>query len=371
MPTYFSFCKKLPDLAFDQKLILNDIDISRAEYRKFKDLLTRYLVLGIDLETLKVQWPIAKLLTTHDASSLDVYIARYGHIHGTRLHAIKTNSCIQTKEKYQAKYGEVNAAERLSKLGASLENYIARYGQEDGIVKWNLYCKKRSETYKSNRGKYAKRNLAWFVEKHGEELGYQIWDKKRRAQGYKVSLAGYIEKYGEEEGRLRCKVAKSKSLEYFVSRYGNDLGTTKYNAYRNKTLPNKFTASKWSLEVIMSCLKIIPDLYYYGINEMVWQLPAKWQTIIGTRCICPDLFYKGRIIEFNGDCIHANPTLFESTDTPHPYRPMWSAKDIWDKDANRIAYYQSKNYQTLTVWEYDYVNNPQRTFEECINFLQS
>jgi hypothetical protein len=128
---------------------------------------------------------------------------------------------------------------------------------------------------------------------------------------------------------------------------------------------NKYSAT--SKECFDHVKKTVGDLYYYGEHEMVWSTSG--ELALTQRAVCPDLFYRGKIIEFNGDLFHANPRQFTESDTPHPFNKQITAKEIWAHDKRRIEYFESKGYNVLEVWESDYKTNKQGVIEQCIQHL--
>lgn len=349
---------------------LDAIEYDEIHENKLKGQIRKYLNENIPIEYLIANWKeIIKL--GRDSSSLKSYVLRYGPETGKQLHAEKTKACSRTRADYIEKYGEIEANRILSSRGASLKNYIARYGNIEGKTRWDEYCDKRANTYKQRRGTYASRDLAWFQQKHGDEKGYEIWDKRRKAQAYKVSLQWYIDTYGEDIGRIKCRDAKARDLNFFVRKYGKNIGQEKYDAMRTKIASsNPFrTTSKWADAMCEELKNSISDLYYYGKNELVWQLPPEFQIKLNQSCVMPDLYYKGKIVEFQGDVFHGNPGLFEENDTPHPYNDM-TTKELRERDDIRFSYYASKGYQILEIWEDEYYNDKQGTIEKCLSFLK-
>ena len=60
-----------------------------------------------------------------------------------------------------------------------------------------------------------------------------------------------------------------------------------------------------------------------------------------------DFTYKNKIIEYNGDYWHCNPRKYDA----NYYHQVGecTAKDIWDRDADKIALAKSKGYDVLSV----------------------
>lgn len=79
------------------------------------------------------------------------------------------------------------------------------------------------------------KNLAWYIDKYGEEEGISKHTEYRKNVGLssvgKNTLVGFIKRYGEEEGTIRYESFKDKSLQSlpkYVERYGNEEGPIKY-----------------------------------------------------------------------------------------------------------------------------------------------
>ena len=85
-----------------------------------------------------------------------------------------------------------------------------------------------------------------------------------------------------------------------------------------------------------------------------------------------DFYLDNKIIEFNGDYWHANPTkyLFEDyVGNIINNRPTY-AYEIWSKDETKRQYAESYGYEVLTIWEGDYLEEPYTTIQKCISFLK-
>lgn len=86
-----------------------------------------------------------------------------------------------------------------------------------------------------------------------------------------------------------------------------------------------------------------------------------------------DIYLNNKIIEFNGDYWHANPSkyLFEDyVGNIINNRPTY-AYEIWTKDEIKRQYAESLGYEVLTIWEEEYLNEPTSTLKKCLLFLMS
>lgn len=77
-----------------------------------------------------------------------------------------------------------------------------------------------------------------------------------------------------------------------------------------------------------------------------------------------------KIIEYNGDMYHANPKIYESKDTPHPFRKWLTSKDIWEYDEEKINAAKENGFKVLVIWDSDYRKNPEKILQECLDFLK-
>lgn len=76
-----------------------------------------------------------------------------------------------------------------------------------------------------------------------------------------------------------------------------------------------------------------------------------------------------KIIEFNGNYFHGNPSMYKETDILHTTGEEYKA--VWERNRLRIKELESMGYKVLVIWEYDFKYNRDKTIEGCINFLNS
>lgn len=154
------------------------------------------------------------------SQSKNSFIKRYGKIEGLKKYEIFVNKSKQTKE-----------------------NFIKRLGNNDGQIEWEKFIvKKRNSSKRSLNywlekfegnynvaqeylSNYQKRNLEFFVKKYGIDIGLKKFDKRRIKQS--ESLKNYL---ADEEKRKLC----GNTLENFVRKYGEDKGFIKYKEKNSK-----------------------------------------------------------------------------------------------------------------------------------------
>ena len=82
-----------------------------------------------------------------------------------------------------------------------------------------------------------------------------------------------------------------------------------------------------------------------------------------------DFCYNDKIIEFNGDFWHCNPNTYNESDKNQLNNI--TAKDIWNKDANKISVAEQNGYKVLTIWESEYEKDLPNTLKKCKDFILS
>ena len=120
------------------------------------------------------------------------------------------------------------------------------------------------------------------------------------------------------------------------------------------------SVSKSSLVFINSVLHhtdIDSSNVIYGDNELTLYTKTDSDTF-GYKFYRYDFTYNNKIIEFNGDMIHGNPSIYAATDTPlskYPkafsHKSKWTACQLWDYDAEKARVANAHGYEVMVVWE--------------------
>lgn len=79
---------------------------------------------------------------------------------------------------------------------------------------------------------------------------------------------------------------------------------------------------------------------------------------------------KKKIIEFNGDYWHANPSFYTSQQILGKGITKKTAKEIWDKDAKKLKAAKDRGFDTLIIWESDFNKDKKKELEKCLNWLK-
>lgn len=298
-------------------------------------------------------------------------------------------------EYFKSKYGYEKAKEILQSRGASLKNFVNRYGKIEGIKKWDEYKSKRKNTYsiRKNSGRNYNSFLKdVYIKKYGEEEGNIKWNEMRQKCVFSNSKNALIEKYGEEEASIIAnKRWAVTSKPAFIQRYGEIAGLKKYNNYRNKLKRRmnldslieeygeeegyeKYISRAWKSNRNSNIAhKLFEDLRAKNIMfnlEVPIFLNREERLLLGQKIIFVDGQYKNIIVEFFGDIWHANPKLYESSDTPNPFSHL-TAQQIQNRDANRISILNKKGFHTIVVWEKDFRFDSNKVVDSIISVINN
>lgn len=160
------------------------------------------------------------------------------------------------------------------------------------------------------------------------------------------SLETCIQKYGEYEGKLKWK---DRQKRWVASLHEN---------FR-KCGDGRSFQSKWAKEIIEKCCKYL---------EIEVPSKEKWMSSKNREHnYSYDFTYGNKIIEFNGDFWHANPSIFEETEMV-PVKNE-TAKNIWANDEIKINLAKENGYDVLIVWESEYKKNPTAMLKKCKTFI--
>jgi hypothetical protein len=228
---------------------------------------------------------------------------------------------------------------------ATLRGYIFKYGKEEGTKLWF------TRQLENKNGLHSKRCVPYWLNKGYTEEMAKIEISKVQST---FSLKKCLEKYGEEEG-----------LKRFTDRQ------IKWSDSLNKNGNIKMGYSKISQELFYEILNHIDinnrEFIYFATHNK----EIKFEKENGGIWLYDftDLENK-KIIEFNGDMYHGNPNKYKANDYPHPFRKTTTAKEIWDKDKQKLDVAIKKGFEVLVIWDSEYrLGNKQEIVRKCVEFL--
>lgn len=253
------------------------------------------------------------------------------------------------------------------KTGVTLSKLIDKYGEEEGEKRWANYINKQaysnSYEYKNKKYSWSKEEYVLYnrersttlnnmIKRHGEIEGKKRWDSYIQRQQLTKSYEYMVDTYGIERVDAINK-SKAQTLENYIERYG-EIGYEKYIEYVNKK--HQFY-SKISQKLFFEIDEILEP---FGYTTYFAEKEGEYgkYTTEGYKLLDYYILEKNLCIEFYGDVFHANPSIYNSDDTPNPFNTELKSKDIWENDFKRIEALKSEhNIETIVIWESDYKQN--------------
>ena len=348
-----------------------------------------------------------------DADYVGDWVAAYARV----VEYIKEHGGVHTLELYQLRYGDLEGLKRYNenkqRKSNTLISFIRRHGLEEGTKRYDSFCisnrgnktvERFIKKYGRIQGTLKHKNLrekerlkgtkTYFVERYGSNDGAKIYDDKISKLRFGASRQGFIAKYGEDEGNIRIREAKNNvsltsyqkrygeleglrrynehvakckfnnTSEGFIARHGETLGRERYNAWLTTSTIGVASFSRISQELFSEIDNSDPNTYYATKNK---------EFVLNTDTGVYFFDYTNtrlkKIIEFNGDIFHGNPSIFCRSDRPHPFNKNLTCEDMWRYDEVKINQVVKRGYEVLVIWEKDYRLNKDNEISRCRQFL--
>ncbi len=255
-------------------------------------------------------------------------------------------------------------SEKTKKLSntASLQSWIRRYGQQEGRRKFNEYKQRQAYT---NSFQYKKEKYGWTKQQFDEY-------NKNRA----VTLELCIKRHGIQQGtriyQQYCnrQAYAGNKLQYFIQKYGKVEGQKIYEQIiKQKTITFNNFISSISQQLFEKIAQRLPNQNFnYGNNG------GQKCFMIQNKAYYVDFYHpkSNKIIEFFGTYWHADPRIYKQHQLiVYPGKKDILVQQMWRKNQERIENLKKAGVSDIkVVWQIDYKNNPQKTINQCIEFLQ-
>ena len=246
---------------------------------------------------------------------------------------------------------------KLGKKANIAKKNISNYFENTQIGYWlkKGYSEEESKIKVSER--QATFSLDKCIEKYGKEEGTKIWQERQ------IKWQETLEDKPQEEID-KINRSKGKTFDYFVDKYGlkyaEDLWKKKIDAFY-KGINNISSVSKISTK-FFDLIDLEGNLKINREFKISMPYSDKKYSLYSV-----DGVYDNKGIEFYGDFWHANPKK---------YKPNWvnirtklTAQEIWEKDEKRFKHLEKNLYKLKIVWESEFIENPKKVIEECLQFL--
>lgn len=260
------------------------------------------------------------------------------------------------------------------------------YGKEAAIIRWNQYRDKQAY---SNSFEYKKikngMNIDEFnafnksraitlenmIGKYGEIIGTEKFNSYRLKQvSNGNSLEYFVKKYGEIDGFIKHKKVcflKGHSVDSYIERHGDvDRAMSLYSSFLLKVSCNTSSTSKVATEMFNDIFSKMPaNLHSKTYFNSPFNNKKEFviADTINKKCYLYDFVISSLklCIEFNGNYWHANPRYYSSGDIIRNK----TVDSIWSYDKNKIEAIENRGFQVIIVWEDEYINNKL----DIINFI--
>lgn len=297
----------------------------------------------------------------------------------------------KTYEEYKAEFPDSPVQSSKDKAATSSHG--------SSHMKTEKYRKMFSEMFKGDKNPGSKANTTEqqrrerspyceeFYIKRGLPLSmrYEVLAKAKSKRKSHFSKEYWIEKgYTEEEAIEQIKkIQATNGLESYVKRYGEEEGTRRYNEriskyakkmsekyhrgeYSTRPKIGGYRVSRFEKAIIDRCIN---DLHL-NESEVYCYKGDNHQLILEGDEHCKyyyDFCYRDKIIEFNGDYWHMNPTKYKAD---HYSKQMKkTAAEIWEDDRIKKEVAERNGYKVFYIWEKDAKKNFEGCVKKCIEFL--
>lgn len=272
--------------------------------------------------------------------------------------------------------------ELSNKTKITLDNFVSKYGEIEGKERWDLYREKQA---KSNKFEYKKEKHGWTKEqfdeynssraqtlekmifRHGEKIGSEKWINYCERQAYTNTQNYFVEKYGYELGVKKYKeINKEKSCvnnPYLLAEKLNVLVTDAVEIILSRQNKMGIFGSNLEKEFTESIENLIGEKLEYTTFSKPF---GKWIDKLNSYVIY-DIKHKDCIIEFNGDYWHANPKIYKDDAIIRGK----TALQIQERDLLKIQTAKEFGFRTYVVWECDYKRNKQKVINEVVKWIQN
>lgn len=257
------------------------------------------------------------------------------------------------------------------------EHWIAKgYSEEEAIFKAKA-CRPVMKEYWMAKGyseeeaiKLAK-NAKQNNDKKGAKRSAARDKSLQKASSPRCKEYWILRGCNEEESLKKVSEAQSTfSKEKCIEKYGEEIGITKWKKRQEKwqnTLKSKPYKERVEINLRKTHIsKNEKELANILSKEFDIQTQFPINDPESNRIYLFDFRYKNKIIEYNGDFWHANPKLYNED---HVFLEGVTAIEKWYSDKVRIDAAIKQGYEVLTIWENDYIQDPNAIINKCKEFL--
>lgn len=318
-------------------------------------------------------------------TNIEYWIKRYPEKSLEELEVLRSNAAKENNkcniEYWIKKYPE-KTLEELKELHHN--HYQSWLSHQEGWGKGEKNFNHRNNSTPEERKSRSPKNIEFYKKRYpnlSEEEQHTLLNEQfnktkttlKTNHLYNTQLEYYLNKgYSYEESYLKLKERQSSfSLKKCIEKYGEEIGHIKFFERQKKWLNKLYSnfqingdgrsyQSKFANDLIKNICK------YFDIDK-----PKKEYYIYdkeNKRAYAYDFSYNHHIIEFNGDYWHCNPIIYKG-DFFNKVKQK-TANEIWEYDLQKKKCAEKYNNKYLIIWEYEYNNDREKTFQKCIDFIK-
>ncbi len=246
--------------------------------------------------------------------------------------------------------------------GGTMSSLCPNFKKYEGLTdeeksqKINEVISKQAASREKNNN-YTTRVSYWTSK--GFTLDEAIEKVKERQRTFSLQIC--ITKYGEQEG---YKIWKQRQELWLNTLYGDMTPEEYKELVERKTIALRRGWSQLALELFIN---LEHEMAEFACQER----PEEPIIIVSDGSdfsFRVDYRLGNRVIEFNGDDVHANPRFYKPGDTSRGI-VTYPVEQIWARDAAKQQMIRDSGYKLLVVWEHDFKWKREETIKKCREFL--
>jgi hypothetical protein len=197
------------------------------------------------------------------------------------------------------------------------------------------------------------RDLNFFVAKYNEDDGLTKYNKM-------ITKRLLIWNNQTELKRNQINKSKGRTYKQLVEEKGVDVAN---NIIKARTQYNN-RSSKEANDFFKELDELIGSKSKLSITE--YKCPEK-NIIIDNNLFFLDYVIGNIVIEYNGSFWHADKRLFNETEW-HPGTKK-TVSEIWEQDKKKVDLLKKNQYNVLVIWSYDVACNRKKELLKCKDFI--
>lgn len=298
-------------------------------------------------------------------STQDYFNARYGDEGESMYQNYKVRNSLQAKRNFpnNTDYWIVRGYNTSSAIQKSLDVQKNRAKLSADVTKGRVSC--RSFEYWVKKGipeddakmivrEMQTRDLDYFIRKYGEDLGtIKFFDM------INARTKSWESKNDDERALINSKKGRTihQLIDKFGCEYANDIIRRRMSSFTGR--------SQESIDFFSELDAMLPkELAEKSITA--YKGPERWIRY-NNNIYFVDYLIDNCVIEYHGSFWHADPKIYQEQD----YHDVIGASvsSIWKKDSERIDHIKSLSYNVLVIWSLDVVNDREKTLQLCRDFI--